>query len=391
MFDPVKWILRLFYYYSRLLGVINFEIDMRTGRARITRLASIYAIIINGLMFSVLVFGSIYYLIEVLWLNASLLYEYTFVIMHAIRIICVMATLLNRWYHRSRLINVINAFHLLACRKPQVTRMWRRRVIIKFISLLSSEFAQLSMSLTSLGTYPSLNVSVLIWMMHTLTTLTDLIGSHYYFVMLNAHSHYILVNQEIEAILTNIHSLESENRRAAFMSKCCSLADQLEDIARQQSKLQALVESITHIFDIQGVCISVIFYFSTIGAIYFTFATFILNKGVVWTAAFIMWYLLTMGSFHADAVITIDNFYIVLDVHADMVRLLEQFSTIAPGLDERLEEVIETFQLQLRRNPLKIRLMHCYNVDRSGLIAMASSIIMNSVVLIQYELKNLNK
>jgi len=43
MVDLVKWCLYVSYFYGRYTGVINFEIDLKTGRTRITKWATIYA------------------------------------------------------------------------------------------------------------------------------------------------------------------------------------------------------------------------------------------------------------------------------------------------------------------------------------------------------------
>ncbi|XP_064536158.1 putative gustatory receptor 59d [Drosophila montana] len=310
MFEPVKWILRMVYFYSRLLGVINFEIDMKTGRASVTRRASIYAGVVNGSILSILPFLSLSNLVQTMWSHAGLLHEYLFL----------------------------------------------------------------------------LTFSIL--MLYAMTALVNVIISHFYFINVNVHCHYILLNQEIQAVLSEIRSLEGEHRRATRMIKCCALADQLEDIARTQSELQTLLQRSARIFDIQGLCITAIMYLSMIATIYFTFV------GLTWTNCSLNWsfssvlFLFEVAFYFVDILVTMDNLYIVLDVHAEMVTLLAQFSTLAPGLDERLEMVYESFQLQLARNPLQVCLFHLYKVERAKAVAIASSIVSNSLVLVQYEMQN---
>ncbi|EDW60231.2 uncharacterized protein Dvir_GJ20982 [Drosophila virilis] len=388
MFDPIKWILRMVYFYSRLLGVINFEIDMKTGRASVTRRASIYAGVVNGLILSLLPFLSLSNLLQTMWSHAGLLHEYLFLVIYVTRVSCLVITLCSRWWQRGRLIHLVNAFSRLAFRRPQVMRMWRRRVVLKFMSIFLSEISQVAISFYPMRSYLTLKLTFSILMLYAMTALVNVIISHFYFINGNVHSHYILLNQEIQAVLSELRSLETEHRRATRMIKCCFLADQLEDIARTQSELQTLLKRSARIFDIQGLCITVIMYLSMIATIYFTFVGLTsTNRTLNWSFSNIL-FLFEVAFYFADILVTMDNLYIVLDVHAEMVTLLAQFSTLAPGLDERLEMVYESFQLQLARNPLQVCLFYLYKVERAKAVAIASSIVSNSLVLVQYEVQN---
>lgn len=340
MGDAVQWILRISYYYSKFLGVINFEIDMRTGHARLTKSASIYAVLINIIIFGLLIVLSRSDLIQMLWSRAGHLHEYLFLLVHGTRVCCVMATLFSRWWQRRRLIRLVNAFRALAIRKPQVMRMWRRRVIMKFISISMSELLQILVSFLSLRPYLTVNLASSIFLLYTLTVLVNVIVSHYYFAIVNVHSHYILLNQELRAVLVEIRSLEGEHRKAAFMIKCCTLADRLEVIAGTQYEVQTLLERITKIFGIQGIVVTINSYISILATIYFSFSSVKKMHGMEWTPLFIFLFVLNVVCYFADILITLNNVYFVLEIHTHMVKLLERLTMFSAGLDERLQTVV---------------------------------------------------
>lgn len=141
-------------------------------------------------------------------------------------------------------------------------------------------------------------------------------------------------------MLTEIRSLEFEHRRGTFMSKCCSLADRLEDIARTQSELQTLGDHMAQVFGIQGLCISGSSYVSSIGCIYFSVSALKRSAEQQWSPLFFIMLTFEIGTYFVDVLITIYNIYHVIDDHAELVRLMEQYTTFAPGLDKRLDAVV---------------------------------------------------
>ncbi|XP_017053787.1 putative gustatory receptor 59d [Drosophila ficusphila] len=69
-----------------------------------------------------------------------------------------------------------------------------------------------------------------------------------------------------------------------------------------------------------------------------------------------------------------------------MVKLLDQRTLFQPGLDYRLEAVFESFALSLARNPLKLRILDAFEIDRTSSLAIGSSILTHSILLIQYDM-----
>lgn len=320
--------------------MFNFEINTKTGEARITSRATIYAAIINGLICCLLPLLSRSELIHILWKYAGRLHEYIFLVVMGMRILCVVATLFSRWRQRQRIIRLVNAFRRLTMRRPQVIHLWRRGVIRKFISIMVTELVQMLGTILTLRSLLTINLTLSILAGYMLAALVNVIISHFYFAMLNIHIQYDLLRQELRTVLNEIRFLETERRRATFMNKCCCLADRLEDIARRQSELQTLGGRMARVFGLQGLCISASSYVSSIGCIYFSFSALQQTSGFIWSPMYLLLLAVETGSYFIDILITISNVYDVIDDHAAFLRLMEQYTTFAQGLDKRLDSVV---------------------------------------------------
>jgi len=361
MYDSVQVILRLFYKYSRLLGLFNFEIDTKTGKARITTRATIYAAVVNVAICCMLPSLTHSELIHILWKYAGLLHEYIFLVVMGMRIICVIATMFSRWWQRRRVIRLVNAFRRLTLQKPQAIGMWRRGVIKKFISIIVTEGIQMLGTLLAIRKLLTFNLIISIFLTYMLAALVNVIISHFYFSMLNIHIHYVILKQELRTVLNEIRTLEDEHRRATFMNKCCSLADRLEDIARRQSELQMIGGRMGRVFGLQGICISATAYVSSIGCIYFTVSAVKRSAGMSWSPLLILLLLFEIGAFFVDNLITVYNVYSVIEDHAELIQLLEQYTSIAPGLDKRLEAVVSISDILLIPNRAFLIESLCYS------------------------------
>lgn len=336
----VKSILRMSYRYGRLLGVINFEINMHTGRARITRRSTIIAIIVNSLILAMIPVLGRSSLVATLWDTAGLLNEYLILVVMGLRLGCVIITLLSRWCHRRQFVRLVNTFRMLTLRRPQVIAMWRRGVLRKTISVVLNESVQIFSGFFSIYAVLTWRLGISLVILSTLTALVNVIISQYYFALLNIHLQYSLLNRDLRVLLDETRSLQGELRSGARMTKCCSLADRLEFIALTQMRLQMVMKSITQIFGIQGFCVSTSIYISIMGTVYYTYTNYIRGFGQQWSPAYFGLITLQVASYIADVMITLDNIYYVQDHHVEMHRLLEQYTTFARGLDSRLDTVV---------------------------------------------------
>ncbi|XP_068147539.1 putative gustatory receptor 59d [Drosophila tropicalis] len=375
MFDLVDFVLRFSYYYARLMGVLNFEIDLQSGRSSISHKATIYAVLVNVFIFCFLPLQLLRSdNINVAWAQANRLHVQVFVIMTKIRLVGVLLSLLSRWRQRHELRCLLRGFRQLFLTKPQVKKLYRRGVISKCIFDTLAELFQMFVELDAQRQPFSLELCLNLSLMYFLTALLNSIVAQYFFGMLHVHAHYMLLNLELSRLLSEIRSINKVNARrhnvGIFMSKCCALADQLDEIAVTQSKLQRLVEQMSKIFGLQSFCIFSTYYLSSVATIYFTFCAFKYSASGL------------------DNLLVIFAHLYTLDAHDKMLKLMEERCLYPTGLDQRLETAFESFQLQLARNPLKITVLGLFDLNRCCVITMIASLLSNTIILIQYDIKN---
>lgn len=339
MFDLAKFLLRFIYYKSRLLGVLSFEIDLRTGRARCTRFALVQATIVHLVLGVFIVQFLQSGLWSLMWQNSSQLSHYFNLIILIVRLLYMYTAILTQTWNRHRLASLINGFQRLARKRPQIVRLWRCRVICKCLSIFLTEFLLLFM------------ICCLVWMKFSVTwcfaviylpyAFLELVTFQFYFALLSAHSHYKLLNQELRQLLKEISTLETlVNRRAALMIRCCSLADRLEAIAEEQCQLQALVDDLTGVFGLQSLCVAGNYYMCMVAVVFHTYEVVRQIDDSVWNNLQFAFFLCKVTSHILELYVTSNMSYAVLDEHAKMVNILSGCSTLALQLDERLEAVV---------------------------------------------------
>ncbi|KAL7738379.1 hypothetical protein ACLKA6_006697 [Drosophila palustris] len=389
MLDVVKCMLRYFYYYTRFIGLINFDVDTRTGRARTTRRTTIYAALMN-----VMTIGSVSWLlnsqvVHIIWSRAGYLHEYIMLAMICGYVLCFVLTILTRWWQRPLYVRLVNAIQRLAKQRPQVMRLWRRGVISKVSSVILSQLLQMIISLFVVNDQLTLETFLGLAVLTGIIAQVNVTISQYYFALLNIHGHYILINEELRLLLDETRSLETDTRKGVYITKCCFLADRLDVIAEAQFQLQALVQQISSIFGLQIMSMSIIYYLSIVSLNYFIFSEFHASTiTVIWSYGGLALTIITFLSYYIDMHITVNIIYAVLDLHAQVIDLLSQYTLIASRLDERLDAAFESFKLQLAFNPLKFSVLGLYTVQKTRLVSMGNSIISSSTVLVQYDIQH---
>ncbi|KAH8398956.1 hypothetical protein KR222_002245 [Zaprionus bogoriensis] len=393
MFDLVKLLLSLCYYLSRLLGVLNIEIDLRTGRARQTRRALIYAMLMHLAGTCMLHQFQTILTWKLLWKGANRLDQYIFLMTLATRLVYIYVTLLMRSWHRGHLVRLINSFRRLALLRPQIVQHWRRGVISKIISMIAMQLLQVLIVICLVGEKKQAPLAQSLIVCTAPGTLLDFIAFQFYFALLNVYAYHMVLNRELRQVVIETGNLRSlVTRRAMFMIHCCTLADRLEDIARRQSQLQALVNDLSGIFGLQLLFVSANYYMYMVGLIFFTYSVWKRNisftiwntVGLILTFANIMFYAL-------DMYITCNVLHAILDLHADMTSTLAGYTAFGLQLDCRLEAVYESFVLQLVRNPLKLTVLHMFNIRRQNAIILLNSVVCHSVVLVEYDMENFRR
>ncbi|KAH8252349.1 hypothetical protein KR038_008259 [Drosophila bunnanda] len=389
MVDLVKWCFYISYFYGRFTGILNFEIDLKTGRTRVTKRATICAAGAQVFMFTLLVLHSLKMRwMSKVWTKANLLHEYVFMILSVFRIVCVLLALVSRWLGRRHFVQLFNSFSRLFLSNPEAIQSCRRGIVFKCFCNTATELLQLSMALIMVRRYLTFTLVLGIWSLVALTAIINVIITQFYIALANIRGSYMLLNRQLHEIMVEVRALVP-SRRGVFVTKCCDLADRLDEVAMAQSELQALSDRLAKTFEFQALCMMFAFYLNSVGSIYMIFsANKYTNLMKEWpdiclflgTAYFVFYYM--------DNWISSNNTFHLLDLHAEMVKILDQRTLFQPGLDNRLEATFERFVLNLARNPFRIRFFGVFEASRFASFAMGNSLLANSIFLIQYDMQN---
>ncbi|XP_017086566.1 putative gustatory receptor 36c [Drosophila eugracilis] len=391
MLDWETLILSLLYYYGHLVGLSNFEFDWNTGRVFTAKWSTLYAIAIDSIIFILYIYhwtGNTN-IANVIFGKANKLHEYVVVIMAGMRIATGLFTVIHRWYQRKRLMDLTKQVLRIYISRPQVKRIYRKGILIKFISGSVTDLLQAAFILNVMGQVDSqffLGMALQFWM----AAILNLAISQHYLIILFVRAQFRLLNSELRQVIAEAMELSwNPPRPGAFMTRCCYLSDKLEDIAKIQSQLHKIVNQLEETFGIQGALVYAGYYLSSVSTIYLTYST--LKHGYAsMNMTLTAWILSCFWCFfyYLDGMLNLSVMINVLEDHKEMLHLLEQRTLFAPGLDVRLEESFESLTLQLIRNPLKIDVMKFYEVDRSSTMAMFGNLITHSIFLIQYDMEN---
>jgi len=317
-----------------------------------------------------------------------------------------LVTVLNRWLQRSQTMKLSREIICLYMANPQVKKMIRWGLLLKFFTGGGTDLFQVINSVSALG---RLDSSAIIGVtLHTCVSfILNLAIAQHYFIMLFVRGQYKIVNIRLRQVINESLRLSYlQKRGGAFMTRCCYLSDQLEDIGKVQSQLQSILVEVAEGFGIQGLMAYAGYYISCIGAYYMAYSVYkygheTLNMSVKTMILAGVWCFF----YYLDGTINCFNMLYVRDHHNEMLRLLEERTVFASRLDVRLEESVrlyqlgyiyfnvaiflqfESLQLQLLRNPLTLDVMGMFPITRSATAAMIGSIIANSIFLIQFDMK----
>lgn len=348
MLDVVRFLLYANYIYGRVMGVINFEIDMRTGHARISRSATLYAIFVTTvfcLLVPVVLHNEIWHSF---WGQLNQFHEYVFLVVMGVRIICVFITLLNRWWQRQQIVSLIESFRLIVLQQPQVMRLWRRGLISKCICGMFSELFHALWGLYGLRSELTLGVTLSVMAMSIFIALLNIVLSQYYFAMLTVHGHYILFEQELHSILAELRSLELDRRQGVRQLRSCALADRLDNLARTQSELQSILLRMSRIFGIQALCVSFITMFSLVAGVFYIFVSLRHNILKVYLMKWSSLLLAFGGlAYMIDQHITFSIVFYVFERHANLANLLARYTTYEHTMDVRLQLAVSVEHLNI--------------------------------------------
>ncbi|XP_037716698.1 putative gustatory receptor 59c [Drosophila subpulchrella] len=392
MVDFVRVILRLAYWYGLAVGVLNFEVNWSTGKASASRRVTIYAVAHNLALMSLICLRSFSNksLISDLT-KARYLHEYFFLLMTLVRNMAVTISLVTRWFQRCRILRLWNKIFRMVAERPQVVHEYRRSLILKFVFVVLSDSFHTVLDLSAQRKKYNFDlvINIIIWT--TFTTIFNMIVVQYYLAVLQVLGLYKIIQQDLRLLIREAETICSiRNRRGGVFSiKCCSLADQLDHLAERHSTLQNTISEMSEVFQIQSFSMSLVYYLSTMGSIYFTFCSILYNTtgfgSSFWGLLLIF---LSTAFFYADNWISINIGFHIRDQQDELIRLLADRTLFSQELDKRLETAFENFQLQLVRDPYEFYVMGLFKVERGQLMAMLNSVITHSIILVQWELQH---
>ncbi|KAH8413177.1 hypothetical protein KR009_008645 [Drosophila setifemur] len=390
MFDWLGWLLKSLYNYGQLIGVSNFEVDWSTGRAYTTRRSTLFAITLNVLLVTFLIF---YFNGEVdLYLgfsSANQLHEHVIIILTGLRIVEGLTTLLNRWRLRNHIMQLVRYIVGLCLAKPQMKRMIRWGVLLKLVIASIPNGIQV---LVTIKEYDCLNPRQILGSLLQLVIAAILCfdRSEHYLVMLCLKARYHLLYLELREVIEESHELSHHSpRNGVFMTRCCYLADHLDKIARIQNELQSVMTGMTKLFGMQALFVSGGYYISFVATNYMTYSLLkYSHEKLGITLSTTVMFVFFFAFYYIDGGLNYTIMLLFQDEHQNILRILEERTLFAPGLDTRLEESFENFQIQLIRNPLKLRILNLFYVDRSSTSSMLGSLVVHCIYLIQYDMEN---
>lgn len=247
--------------------------------------------------------------------------------------------MLNRWRQRGQMRHLVRKILRLSLAKPQVVRMCRWGILIKFIMSVLTDIFQVAITLDAIGRADSA-FFLAMFLQFWLSAIINLAIAQHYLVMLFVRAQYQLLNMDLRRVVDESKDLSYHPpRRGTYMTRCCFLADQLDNIAKLQSQLQAVLTKLATVFGIQGLMVNGGYYISSVTSSYMAYS-FIKNGpeilGVSQRAAVLVfgWAIF----YYWDAFLNLFIILYVQDDHKEMTHMLEERTLFASGLDVRLEE-----------------------------------------------------
>ncbi|XP_017052243.2 putative gustatory receptor 36a [Drosophila ficusphila] len=209
-----------------------------------------------------------------------------------------------------------------------------------------------------------------------MSAIVNLAITEHYLAILFVRAYYNLLNRELRQVMEECKKLSNlPQRRGAFMTRCCDLADQLDDIAQLQSELISMVTHLSKALGIQGLMVYGGYYIFSIATVYLSYSIFKTGYDNLDMSLASMIMACIWGFFYyIDAFLNLFITLNLLDDHKEIKRLLGERTVFASRLDIRLEESFEKMELQLIRNPLKIDILKTYFITRETSTAMLGSV-----------------
>ncbi|XP_043064820.1 putative gustatory receptor 36a [Drosophila ficusphila] len=389
MVEWIGWLLKVVYLYGHLIGVRNFEFDWRTGRVYKSIRSTFYASGIHAIILISLAMMTFRHLnIWMIFGKSNMLLKYVLTLVFGLRILAGLSTVLIRWPQRTLMMQFARTVLRLFLQRPQVMQMSRWGVLFKIIITSVTDLLQV-ISIWIAWDRRRSDQTLGIFLQYWMSAIVNLAIAEHYLAILFVRAYYNLLNTELRQVMEECQKLSNHpQRRGAFMTRCCDLADQLDDIAQLQSELISMVTQLGEALGIQGLMVYGGYYIFSIATVYLSYSIFKTGyDNLDMTVTSMILTFIWCSFYYLDALLNLFITLNLLDDHKDIKRLLEERTLFASRLDIRLEESFDRMQLQLIQNPLKTDILKTFSITRESSMAMLGSVIMHSIILIQFDLE----
>ncbi|XP_017052217.1 putative gustatory receptor 36a [Drosophila ficusphila] len=235
----------------------------------------------------------------------------------------------------------------LFLQRPQVMQMSRWGVLFKIIISSVTDFLQV-ISIWIAWDRRRSDQTLGIFLQYWMSAIVNLAITEHYLAILFVRAYYNLLNQELRQVMEECKKLSNlPQRRGAFMTRCCDLADQLDDIAQLQSELISMVTQLGEALGIQGLMVYGGYYIFSIATVYLSYSIFKTGyDNLDMTVTSMILTFIWCNFYYLDALLNLFITLNLLDDHKDIKRLLGERTVFASRLDIRLEESVRYLKPQ---------------------------------------------
>ncbi|XP_073844142.1 putative gustatory receptor 59c [Musca autumnalis] len=276
MLRAARYLTVLVYLYSLLLGVVAFTYDVDTGYVCKKTTLTIYCLFINLLTLAGVVAFARNMEIKMQKSGQPDLHYKLLVTMTIIRITGVLMVLAVNWLRRNDFVNNLNLLQEFRARYLRKIRnhekhldFFNQQIVLKFLIGGLSEMVMFFGTIQIMHQIFEVNNPVILTILGLMSTVLNLMSSHYFFIVLNLQILFRIMIDELKSLLRTMEELFRRHYRnrigqGLFSILCCQLSDDLDYLARNHSELQLLGDKINRMFYIQGCCVFLVLYLNNI-------------------------------------------------------------------------------------------------------------------------------
>uniref|UniRef100_A0A6P4FG38 Gustatory receptor 36a n=1 Tax=Drosophila rhopaloa TaxID=1041015 RepID=A0A6P4FG38_DRORH len=224
---------------------------------------------------------------------------------------------------------------------PNIMRSFRRNIYMKIFTGFATVLLEIAVVVYELNRVSFAQVFLLPFQLWAACIL-NLAMSQNSLLMLFVRAQYHVVHTELRKVMEKSRSLSKLPRRRAFiMSRCCDLADQVDDIAKRRSQLQSIISQLAEVSGIQWV---MVFCDNYLWSVYFFYQIYTFFKyGQVNMNSTANNFILDFTAcffYYLDVYINLSIMRNVLNDDKKILRLMEERTLFGSVLNVRLEQSV---------------------------------------------------